>query len=670
MANVDEWATLNNLPLNADKMKIMVVGGKRSTVHVATGIDINLNGSNISQDAAACIEFWSMFKRAKFVLEKAMEDVPDYKDISSEEKVAVDCLVTFLRSIVSSTSQSNGKRSRGKGEKNGLGEKKITVEIKDKGFEDLYSILLQEFPLLSHAGGIELMRTGFGARSKTLEVIPVPTGSSSYSIQYLKEVLQQAKCYVRPIQKDLPVVIPHDCQGNLNTSINEESSCPSEQCRLCLKSIPILQMRRHMWSCEITESSFSVEPEIICESDEESNSIPESLPHSESPSTSGSSSMVSYMEPGIDELRKIFPDPPNQVLVEAMLKGGTVEEASNILLDQTTTVQYRPSRALEDSIAAFKNPKFKDSFRPRVRFLGEAGVDAGGLSREYGLILRKEIFSSNANLFEGKQTRKLPIYNINGIQSNLYYLAGKMVAYLIIHLDIGIPMLSPAFYYYLVSKDIEKASEYCCIEDVPDHETKEWINQVNEAKTNQEILELVQSHDMIDSLLRSGWVDSVTLSNRDIALQNLIVHEVLVKRKEALDQFCKGLKALGVHSAIRTCPEEMKVYFIAQQRQLSATTVLELFANIDAVQECDMCEKARDEGEAGLKKFMCYMTCAEEIPPLGMPQKIEVVYVNQSNFFAETCMYELKVPKTHESLDNFKDSFMQACAHNKGFGAV
>ncbi|CAB4043156.1 Hypothetical predicted protein, partial [Paramuricea clavata] len=47
MANVDEWATLNNLPLNADKTKIMVVGGKRSTV--ATGIDINLNGSNISQ---------------------------------------------------------------------------------------------------------------------------------------------------------------------------------------------------------------------------------------------------------------------------------------------------------------------------------------------------------------------------------------------------------------------------------------------------------------------------------------------------------------------------------------------------------------------------------------------------------------------------------------------
>jgi hypothetical protein len=54
-----------------------------------------------------------------------------------------------------------------------------------------------------------------------------------------------------------------------------------------------------------------------------------------------------------------------------------------------------------------------------------------------------------------------------------------------------------------------------------------------------------------------------TLSNRDIALQNFIVQEVLVKRKEALDQFCKGLKALGVHFVFQTCPEEMKIYFIA-----------------------------------------------------------------------------------------------------------
>ena len=104
----------------------------------------------------------------------------------------------------------------------------------------------------------------------------------------------------------------------------------------------------------------------------------------------------------------------------------------------------------EVSIATFKNLKFSAAHQPKVQFL-EAGIDAGGLSTEYGILLWKELFSTMANLFESQEKKKLPIYNINGIQSNLYYLAGKMVVYLIIHLDIGIPFLSPAFYSYIVS---------------------------------------------------------------------------------------------------------------------------------------------------------------------------------------------------------------------------
>ena len=92
----------------------------------------------------------------------------------------------------------------------GLGEKKITIEVDGKGFDTLYKVLQEQFPPLSNAGGIDLLRTGFGSKSKTLEVIPVPPGCSTYSIEYLKDVLQQAKCYVRPIQRDLPNEIPVD----------------------------------------------------------------------------------------------------------------------------------------------------------------------------------------------------------------------------------------------------------------------------------------------------------------------------------------------------------------------------------------------------------------------------------------------------------------------------
>ena len=102
----------------------------------------------------------------------------------------------------------------------------------------------------------------------------------------------------------------------------------------------------------------------------------------------------------------------------------------------------------KETIVIFKHPRFDFTAAPRVSFVGEAGVDCGGLAREYGILLRNVIFSAEANLFQGHEERKLPLYLIAGLYSRLFELAGKMVPYLIIHLDIGIPCLSPAAYNY------------------------------------------------------------------------------------------------------------------------------------------------------------------------------------------------------------------------------
>ena len=60
---------------------------------------------------------------------------------------------------------------------------------------------MDNFPQLKEAGGYELLRVG--TRSRNLELIPIPPGG--YTAQYLKEVVQQAKVYIRPIQADLDV---------------------------------------------------------------------------------------------------------------------------------------------------------------------------------------------------------------------------------------------------------------------------------------------------------------------------------------------------------------------------------------------------------------------------------------------------------------------------------
>ena len=78
-----------------------------------------------------------------------------------------------------------------------------------------------------------------------------------------------------------------------------------------------------------------------------------------------------------------------------------------------------------------------------------------------------------------------------------------------------------------------------------------------------------------------------------------------------------------------------------------------------------------EEGEVGLKHWLHYIIGRDDIPPLGIPQKIEVVFYtgDQPSFFAETCLFQLKVPVVHEVLKDFKAAFMEACSNNKGFGS-
>ena len=111
------------------------------------------------------------------------------------------------------------------------------------------------------------------------------------------------------------------------------------------------------------------------------------------------------------------------------------------------------------------------------------GVDAGGLRREYGALLCQAIFSVTANIFEGPEDRKLPIYSIDGIHSRLFKLAGSMVAYLIIHLDASVPCLSPTVYKYIESGPV--SPEFCSIDDVFDLELRELIEKVHNSVKNK-----------------------------------------------------------------------------------------------------------------------------------------------------------------------------------------
>lgn len=84
----------------------------------------------------------------------------------------------------------------------GLGKKKISFwEYGSPG--DFNDTIIDAFPQLSDKGGFELLWVTKPGRS--LDIIQWP--NDGYTAEYLKEIVRQAKIYVRPIQRPIPMPI-------------------------------------------------------------------------------------------------------------------------------------------------------------------------------------------------------------------------------------------------------------------------------------------------------------------------------------------------------------------------------------------------------------------------------------------------------------------------------
>lgn len=93
-------------------------------------------------------------------------------------------------------------------------------------------------------------------------------------------------------------------------------------------------------------------------------------------------------------------------------------------------------------------------------------------------------------------------------------------------------------------------------------------------------------------MLEAGWIKPLTIENRAIAVQALVCHHVILKRKVPLDHFREGLESLGVLELLIRKPDLMKTYFVTS-RNVTVTT-LQLITNMTGIHsELDDAEEER-----------------------------------------------------------------------------
>ena len=123
------------------------------------------------------------------------------------------------------------------------------------------------------------------------------------------------------------------------------------------------------------------------------------------------------------------------------------------------------------------------------------------------------------------------------------------------------------------------------------------ILQLNDIKSDEDLGNfLLENPNVRDILNVAGWVKNITVANKGYAVMNLLIHEVLTKRKVALDQLRRGLDCLEVLSLIQKYPEEMKHYFVkADGEHLTPDIMIKkVFANATGKEDSEEKERARN----------------------------------------------------------------------------
>ena len=92
-----------------------------------------------------------------------------------------------------------------------------------------------------------------------------------------------------------------------------------------------------------------------------------------------------------------------QGVISDIINQGSLEMTFGLLNDgPVLSVQVRRSNILDDSLRALSTQSKNYKKQMKVKFVGEEGVDQGGVKKEFFHLLMKELFNPNYAMFEQK----------------------------------------------------------------------------------------------------------------------------------------------------------------------------------------------------------------------------------------------------------------------------
>ena len=352
------------------------------------------------------------------------------------------------------------------------------------------------------------------------------------------------------------------------------------------------------------------------------------------------------------------------------------------LPSQSLTLNIRRDHLIEDTLNELAKNGQNLQNKLRVKFVGEQGVDQGGVSKEFFILVIRQIFDPNYGMFNYNKKTRLYWFNHYSFEPKIKYeLIGTIFGLAIYNntiLDVKLPMI---VYKKLlgIKPTLEDFKEW-------DNElynnlkyilTKDNPNLEEELDTNFTVLDDKFGEKILIPLKPDGDKIMINNTNKEEYVKLYTDWYFNKSIEEYFQSFEKGFYKIFHKSLIRILtPDELELIICGTQYldfyELKKSCLYEEY-NKDSESIKYLWEILLDFNEEEKKKFLSFVTGCDRAPIDGLGS-LKITVSNGGSDLnqlptAHTCFNNLILPD-YKNKEKMKKAILTAINFSEGFGLI
>ena len=360
-----------------------------------------------------------------------------------------------------------------------------------------------------------------------------------------------------------------------------------------------------------------------------------------------------------------------------------LNENIDINFNLCLTLSIRRDYLIEDTLKELSKPNINLRSPLKIDFIGEEGIDQGGLKKEFFMLLTRQLFNEKNNLFLYNNKSRLFWFNINSNEDNSKYeLIGIILGLSIyngIILDIKFPL---ALYKKLLQidpslediKEIDKElySTFCYLLNIDDENLEKNID------TNFTVLIEKDGKKINIPLIENGENIMINNKNKKEYIDLYIDWYFNKSIKDYYINFEKGFyKVFDEDLSKILSPEELELIICGSSylnfQELKNACIYKDGYNKDSITIKYFWEIVLDFDEEEKKKLLSFITGCDRAPINGLGNLIISITKIGTDInklpSAHTCFNNLLLPD-YKDKNILKKYLFIAINYSEGFGLI